>query len=73
MLLEAALREKEDCLDSYAGVLCAVDKRPLLETSRLERLSLYSPDELGLLLEMIAFLEVLPYREELRPFSESGF
>lgn len=52
-------------------ILCVVEGRPLLETNRLFRLSPCSPEELGLLLEMTAFLEVLPYRE-LRPLSESG-
>lgn len=69
----AALREKEDCLESKGvRVLCVVECRPLLETSLLERLSLNSADELGLLFDIIAFLELFPYREELLPLSESG-
>lgn len=73
-ILPPAVRLNEDCLESYPDCnLCVVDKRPLLETSRLERHSLNSPDEPGLVLAITAFLEVLPYREELRPFSESGF
>ena len=52
--------------------LCEDVRRPLLESNRPERLSLGSPEELGLLLDTTAFLVLLPYREELRPFSGSG-
>lgn len=50
-----------------------VDTRPLLATSLLERLSVMvgSPEELGLLLEMAALFEELPFLE-VRPLSESG-
>ena len=67
------MRVKEDDFDSNPGwILCVVDRRPLLETSRLERPSVGSPEELGLLLEMIALFELLPCREDDRTFSESG-
>lgn len=49
-----------------------VDRRPLLETSRLDRLSLGSPEELGRLLDMTGLFEVLPFLDELRVLSESG-
>lgn len=50
-----------------------VDTRPLLDTSLLERLSVMvgSPEELGLLLEMAALFEELPFLE-VRPLSESA-
>lgn len=44
--------------------------RPLPEPSRFDRLSLGSPEELGLLLDTTALFEVLPVRE-MRPLSES--
>lgn len=70
--LVPAAREKDD-LDSRPGwTLWVVDRRLLLETSRLERLSLGSPEELGLLLVMKGLFEELPFREELRALSESG-
>ena len=48
-----------------------VDRRPLLEISRLDLLSLGSPEELGLLLDMTGLFEVLPFLDELRVLSES--
>ena len=48
-----------------------VDSRPLLDTSLLERLSVGSPEELGLLLDTAALFDELPFRE-VRPLSESG-
>lgn len=70
--LVAAVRVKDVVLDSNPGwILWVVDRRPLLETSRLDRFSLGSPEELGLLLDTTGLFEVLPLRE-LRPLSESG-
>lgn len=70
--LVAAVLVKDDVLDSNPGWnLWVVDRRPLLETSRLDRFSLGSPEELGLLLDTTGLFEVLPLRE-LRPLSESG-
>lgn len=67
-----AARVKDD-LDSKPGwTLCVEDKRLLLETSRLDRPSLGSPEELGLLLDIIGLFEELPLRVELRALSESG-
>lgn len=48
-----------------------VDRRPVLDTNLLERLSVGSAEEVGLLLDMIALLEELPFLE-LRPLSESA-
>ena len=48
-----------------------VDRRPVLDTNLLERLSVGSPVEAGLLLEMAALLEELPFLE-VRPLSESA-
>lgn len=50
-----------------------VDTRPLLDTSLLDRLSVMvgSPEELGLLLEMAALFEELPFLK-VRPLSESA-
>lgn len=48
-----------------------VDKRPVLDTNRLERPSVASPDELGLLLEMAGLFEELPFLE-VRALSESN-
>lgn len=68
----AAVRVNDDDLDSNPGwILWEEDMRLLLDTSRLDRPSLGSPEELGLLLEMRALFEVLPFRE-VRPLSESG-
>lgn len=55
-------RVKDDDLDSNPGwVLWAAERRPLLETSRLERPSPGSPEELGRLLEITALFEMLPF------------
>ena len=68
----AAVRVNDDDLDSNPGwILWEEDMRLLLDTSRLDRPSLGSPEELGLLLEMRALFEVLPFRE-VRPLSESA-
>lgn len=67
-----AVRVKDD-LDSRPGwTLWVVDRRLLLEINRLDRLSLGSPEELGLLLDIIGLFEALPLRVELRALSESG-
>nr|GMD75883.1 hypothetical protein Iba_chr13bCG5000 [Ipomoea batatas] len=60
-LLVAALRVKDDALDSCPGccTLWAEDKWPLLELSLRVRFSVGSV-ELGLLLDATAFLEELP-------------
>lgn len=69
----AAARVKDEDLDSNPGCnLWVVDIRPLPEPSRLWRLSLGSPEELGLLLDTTALFELLPVRES-RPLSESIF
>lgn len=47
-----------------------VDRRPVLDSNLLERLSVGSAEEVGLLLDMTALLEELPFLE-LRPLSES--
>jgi len=71
--LVARARVKEDDFDSSPGwILWVVDRRPLLEASRLDRFSLGSPEELGRLLEITALFEVLPFREDDRGLSESG-
>lgn len=72
MPLAADVRVYDDLASNPGRILCVVEGRPLLDTIRLVRFSLCSTEELGLLLEMIAFLELLPYREELRPLSGSG-
>lgn len=64
-----APREKDDGLGSIP-ILFVVDKRPLLDTNLLDRPSVGSPDELGLL-KMTALFEELPFRDVL-PLSESG-
>lgn len=65
------VRVKDDDFGSTPGwILCAVDTRPPLEASRLERTSLGSVEEVGLLAEMARF-EELPFRE-VRPLSESN-
>lgn len=70
MPLEDVLRAKVGGLVSRVGwVLYALDGRLAVDVSRPVRLSEWSPEELGLFDEIKAFLEVLPYREELRPFS----
>ena len=71
--LVAAVRVKVVVLDSNPGwILWVVDRRPLLDISRLDRFSLGSPEELGRLLDTTGLFELLPLREELRPLSESG-
>lgn len=70
-----AVREKDDFGSTLGWILCAVDKRAPLVASPLEaillaRISLGSPEEVGLLVEM-ACLEELPFREVL-PLSESN-
>ena len=84
-VLEAATRSRlkaDAVFDSYpltaaaAWVLWKTDGRtpPPLEATRLEsRLSLCSPDELGLLPEATALLEALPYLEVFLPFSDTIF
>lgn len=70
--LEPEPRARADVFDSNPGwILWVVDRRPLVDIRRLDRLSLGSPDELGLLVDTTALFEVLPFRE-LRPLSESG-
>lgn len=71
-LLVAALRVKDDALDSCPGccTLWAEDKWPLLELSLRVRFSVGSV-ELGLLLDATAFLEELPVRDP-RHFSASA-
>lgn len=65
------VRVKDDDFGSTPGwILCVVDTRPPLEASRLERTSLGSVEEVGLLAEMARF-EELPFRE-VRPLSESN-
>lgn len=74
-LLVAAPREKDDDLDSYPGwALWVVDRRPLPEpeTSLPDRLSLWSPDELGRPPDMIALFKELLFRDKERGLSESG-
>lgn len=71
--LAAGARVNDDDFNSKPGwILWVVDRRPLPETSRLERLSVGSPEELGRLLDTIALFEVLPFREELRGLSDSA-
>lgn len=68
----AADRVKDDDLDSNPGwSLWVVERRALLE-SRLVLLSLGSPEELGLLLDMTTLLEELPFRDKDRVLSESA-
>uniref|UniRef100_A0A2P2JVF0 Casein kinase I isoform delta-like protein n=1 Tax=Rhizophora mucronata TaxID=61149 RepID=A0A2P2JVF0_RHIMU len=62
--LEAAARVKDDDLDSNPGwILWVVDRRPLLESNRLDRISPGFSDELGWLLDTPALFEVLPFRD----------
>ena len=73
-LVAAVVRLKVVVLDSNPGwSLWVVDRRPLLETNRLDLFSLGSPEELGRLLETTGLFEALPFRDELRALSESGF
>lgn len=70
--LVAVARLNEDDLDSNPGcTLWVVDNRPLLESNRLDRFSLGSPEELGRLLDTTALFEVLPFRDDDRGLSES--
>lgn len=71
--LVTAFREYVGGLDSVPGwILWVVDTRPTLDTNRLDRPSVKSPEELGLLLLVTAALfEELPFRE-VRAFSESA-
>lgn len=65
------VRVKDDDFGSTPGwILCVADTRLPLEASRLERTSLGSVEEVGLLAEMARF-EELPFRE-VRPLSESN-
>lgn len=72
-LLVAVARVKEDDCDSNPGwIFWVVDRRLLLETIRLDRFSLGSPEELGRLLDITALFEELPFLDDERGLDESG-
>lgn len=63
-----AVRENAGGFESKASCwapLCVLDTRPVLDTSRFARGSVKSPEELGLVPDMAALFEELPFREFL--------